>query len=125
MEEGMGDWVREQVARPRFRNDASPQYRALFDATKVAMREPSWDLAHAHLRPRIDAVLAEAVADRFERLMKQLYVLARMHGKISGTRPMPMTTTAISSHTQQACPSSPALRVLQASSGMSERTPSF
>jgi hypothetical protein len=82
MEEGMGDWVRQQLALPQFRSDASPQYYAVFEATKATIRESSWEVARARLRPHLDVVLTEVMADRFEVLAKQLHVLARIHSTI-------------------------------------------
>ena len=92
MEEGMGEWIRrQQAARPRqFRSDRSPTYLHVFEATMAALRDPSWEAAHARLRPRLDAVLAGrlsgAVVDRYVELVKQLYLLARVHGTLGGAR---------------------------------------
>lgn len=92
MEEGMGEWIRrQQAARPRqFRSDRSPTYLHVFEATMAALRDPSWEAAHARLRPRLDAVLAGrlsgAVVDRYVELVKQLYLLARVHGKLGFER---------------------------------------
>jgi len=82
----MGNWLREQLARPRFRSDSSQKYWVIFEATSAAIRTPSWEAAHANLRPHLHNVLASAVADRYEELVKQLYVLTRMHGKIGYDR---------------------------------------
>jgi hypothetical protein len=103
MEEGMGEWIQRQAARPQFRNDRSPHWRTVFQATEDAIRQSSWDVAHARLRPLLDTVLAGAVADRYEGLVKQLYLLARMHGTCCETHeptpmPIPQDHLQASSH---------------------------
>ena len=62
------------------------KFKAVYEATIATVRVGKWEEARAVLRPRLDAAVRATFADRFEDCAKQLWVLARMHGKLEPER---------------------------------------
>ena len=75
------------ASEARIEANVEPRLRSLYEAILSALQQPTWEAARPSLLPiiKVTAVDSEA-AEKLEVAVKQLYVLARMHGRIEPER---------------------------------------
>ena len=75
------------ASEARIEANVEPRLRSLYEAILSALQQPTWEAARPSLLPiiKVTAVGSEA-AEKLEVAVKQMYVLARMHGRIEPER---------------------------------------